>query len=219
MDETTKEVVTRWIKKEAGSDDEYRIALEELKNGLGFSPLTGQIAAIGTLDHDTQKGAVYFQAPGKTVEDNEEKGVKLRKMEEKEMLAKFWEVARHYSEFVSFNGRGFDVPFIMVRSAVYGVRPTKDLMSSRYLGSQRQDARHIDLQDQLSFYGTVRRKGNLHLWCRAFSIESPKAQGITGDMIGQLFAEKKYLDIARYNVGDLFATSRLFEVWKKYFNP
>ena len=47
LDEKTQEILTRWIKKESSNEDDYRIALEELKEGLGFSPLTGEVVAIG----------------------------------------------------------------------------------------------------------------------------------------------------------------------------
>ena len=60
------------------------------------------------------------------------------------------------------------------------------------------------------------KKGNLHLWSRAFGISSPKAQGVTGDDVGKLFKQKKYLEIAKYNVGDLNATKELYEYWQKY---
>ena len=216
MDETTREIVTRWTRKEAQSEKELKVALEELKSGMGFSPLTGEIAVIGTLDCDENKGAVYYQAPGEKLEDFNEDGLVFRAMSEKEMLLKFWEIATHYGEFVTFNGRGFDVPFMVIRSAIHDIRPTKDLMSNRYLGSQRQAARHIDLQDQLSFYGSVRRKGNLHLWARAFGIKSPKAEGVSGDMVTPMFRAKKYADIARYNAGDLRATKELYHYWDKY---
>jgi predicted PolB exonuclease-like 3'-5' exonuclease len=208
--------LTRWIKKESESEEEYKVSLEELKSGLGFSPLTGQIVVIGVLDSDKDEGAVYFQAPGEKAGEFEDEGIKFRPMSEKEILEKFWQVAREYKEFVSFNGRGFDVPFIMVRSAVHGLRPTKDLMSNRYLGSQRFEAKHIDLLDQLSFYGAVRKKGNLHLWSRVFGIKSPKGEGISGDDVGKLFKEKKFIDIARYNVGDLRATKELYSCWNEY---
>ena len=150
--------------------------------------------------------------------DREEGDVIYKQMTEEEMLIHFWEGVKHYQEFVSFNGRAFDVPFLMVRSAVHRIKPTKNLLTNRYLTSQRAGARHIDLLDQLSFYGAVRRKGNLHLWCRAFGIESPKGQGVTGDDVGRLFAEKKFLDIARYNAGDLRATHDLYEYWRDYIN-
>ncbi len=43
MDETTKKSLTRWIKREAYSEVEYEAQLQDLEEGLGFSPLTGQI--------------------------------------------------------------------------------------------------------------------------------------------------------------------------------
>jgi uncharacterized protein YprB with RNaseH-like and TPR domain len=216
LDETTQEVLTRWIKKESSNDKEYQAAFEDLKNGLGFSPLTGEIVAIGVLDYEKDQGVVCYQAPGEKIEDFEENGIKFKQMTEKEMLENFWQGSEYYDEFVSFNGRGFDAPFLMVRSAVHKIRPAKDLMSNRYLSSQKFNAKHIDLLDQLTFYGAVRKKGGLHLWSRVFGIKSPKADGVTGDDVGKLFKEKKFLDIAKYNVGDLKATKDLYERWEKY---
>lgn len=216
LDKTTRDSLTRWLKKESESEEEYKIALEELKAGLGFSPLTGQIAAIGVLDVERNLGAVYYQSPGLTtsqvVSDFEEEGVTFRAMGEKEMLQKFWEGATKYQQFISFNGRAFDAPFLLVRSAVHGIRPTVNLMPYRYAN----DTAHLDLLDQLTFYGAARKKGNLHLWSRVFGIKSPKTEGITGEDIGQLFKEGKYLDIARYNVGDLRATRELYLIWERY---
>lgn len=217
LDHTTQEVLTRWIRKESSNDDEYEVALQEMKDGLGFSPLTGEIVAIGVMDVSTGDGAVYYQAPGGPTTETEDQGVKLRPMTEKDMLEQFWKLAMRYDTFVTFNGRGFDVPFLMVRSAIHGIRPSKDLMAGRYLYQQRAGSIHIDLLDQLSFYGAVRKKGNLHLWSRAFGIESPKSHGVTGDDVGALFKEKKFQDIARYNVRDLYATRELYEQWEQFF--
>ncbi len=216
LDETTQEVLTRWIKKETNSPEEYSKELSEVKEGLCFSPLTGQIVAVGVYDVEKDKGAVYFQAPGGSVADFEEGNIKFRVLGEKEMLAQFWNLAEKYDEFVSFNGRSFDVPFLFVRSAIHEIKPSKNLMANRYLSNQPKNSKHIDLLDQFTFYGAVRRKGNLHLWSRAFGIESPKADGIAGDQVGQLFKEQRFLDIARYNVGDLRATKELFEKWEKF---
>ena len=220
LDKTTQEVLTRWIKKESTNEEEYRVAFEDMKNDLGFSPLTGEIVAIGVLDGEKDEGDVYFQATacpeicrGSDIEEN---GIKIKTMSEKEMIEKFWDLTKRYDEFISFNGRGFDVPFLMARSAIHGIRPSKDLMSNRYLYSQKFDAKHVDLLDQLTFYGAVRKKGNLHLWSRAFGIKSPKSEGVTGDDVARLYKEKKFIDIAKYNVGDLRATKKLYEYWDKY---
>lgn len=217
MDETTKESLTRWIKREAYSEAEYEAQLRDLEEGLGFSPLTGQIVALGVLDAERERSAVYYQPGSGKKEDFEEDGCKYEALSEKGMLEKFWEIARKYDTFVTFNGRSFDVPFLWTRSAVCGVKPTKNLMANRYLGSQPWNAKHIDLFDQFSFYGSVRRKGSLHLWTRAFGIESPKNQGVTGDDVRGLFREGKCQEIARYNARDLRATLALYRRYRDYF--
>ncbi|MDE2173616.1 MAG: ribonuclease H-like domain-containing protein [Patescibacteria group bacterium] len=213
LDQTTQDQLTRWIRETSGSEDEYEHALESVKEGMGLSPLTGQIVAIGVLDASRGKGAVFYQSKDMEKE-SEENGIKFKPMSEKEMLEAFWDGAREYDEFVSFNGRSFDAPFLAVRSAIHGVRPSCDLLSNRYTSLQR-GVRHIDLRDQLSFYGALRRPGSLHLWCRAFGIESPKG-GISGDDVAGLFSAGKYLEIAQYNVGDLRATKELYERWKTH---
>lgn len=216
LDETTKKVLTKWIEHDFEDELAYRESLADLKNRLGFSPLTGEAVAIGVLDFERNQGAVYFQAPDHRPADFEEDGIKFQAMSEKDMLSKFWDVSRQYQEFVSFNGRGFDVPFLMIRSAIHKVRPSKNLMSNRYLDRQHQNASHIDLSDQLTFQGAVRRKDSLHLWTRGFGVESPKAGGVTGEDVGRLFKEGKYVDIAKYNVGDLRATRELYAIWQSY---
>ncbi len=218
LDETSQDVLTRWIKKESGSGEDYTAALADLKNGMGFSPLTGQIVAIGIRDVERSKGAVYFQTSPKGKETSFEEGdCKFEVMTEKEMLQKFWEVIEKYDTFVTFNGRAFDVPFLMVRSAIHSIRPTKNLLANRYLNYHPSNARHIDLIDQLTFYGAMRKRGSLHLWCRAFGIESPKAQGVDGDDVKALYEHGKSADIARYNARDLIATAELYKCYVDYF--
>ncbi len=220
LDEVTQSTLTRWIKKESKDEGIYQKSLDDLKNGLGFSPLTGQIVAIGVLCPEKNEGAVYFQSPEIPCEVKSEEfqgnTIKFEAMEEKKILEKFWDLARGYHEFITFNGRTFDAPFMMIRSAIHGVLPSKNLMSNRYLNYQGSGAKHIDLLDQLTFYGASMKKGSLHLWSRAFGIKSPKADGVDGDDVSRLFQEKKFLDIARYNVGDLLATRSLYEHWEKY---
>ncbi len=216
MDKTTQKMLTRYIKDESVEESEYNKKLEDIKNELVFSPLTSQVVAVGVFDDETDKGAVYFQAPDEEIEDFEEDGIKYKSMDEKGVLENFWKVAKHSDEFVSFNGRGFDVPFLMIRSAIHKIRPSKNLLSNRYLNLQRSFAKHVDLMDQLTFYGAVWKRPNLHMTCRAFGIKSPKEDGVSGDDVTRLFKEKKYLDIAKYNARDLRSTRELYNFWDKY---
>jgi hypothetical protein len=104
---------------------------EEIKDRLSFYPLTGEIVTIGLLDPDTQKGKVFFQNVGDPLLPFEEDNVFYETGTEKEILEKFWTVIKGYDQFITFNGRSFDCPFILVRSAVHRIRPRRDLMPNR----------------------------------------------------------------------------------------
>lgn len=213
MDEVTKNGLTKWVKMEYGEGTpEYENALAQLKDGMGFSPLTGQIVAIGMLDVEKDKGAVYYQSPGKKEKDFEKNGIMFRAMDERTMLENFWKGMNNYNQVITYNGRAFDIPFINIRSAVHKIRPSMNLMPYRYAN----DTTHLDLYDQLTYYGATRRKGTLHMFCRAFGVNSPKANGIDGDDVAQLFREKKYKDIAQYNMDDIRATKELYLYWERF---
>jgi len=202
LDSATQEYLLRY----AETEDEK----EEIKDRLSFYPLTGEIVTIGLLDPDTQKGRIFFQNMGDPLLPFEEDSILFETGTEKEILIKFWDVIRNFDQLITFNGRGFDCPFILIRSALYRIKPKKELMPSRYNDS------HIDLLDQLTFYGALRRKFSLDMWCRAFGIKSPKEGGISGDEVKELFKAGRYLDIAKYCVGDLRATRELLFYWENY---
>lgn len=212
LDEKSQELLLRFA--ETPED------VEAVKEGLGFSPLTGQIVAIGVLNPDTEKGAVYFLSPGNKLDRTESgKAQYIPYQTEKDLLKSFWDASAHYDQFVTFNGRSFDAPYLMVRSAVNKIKPAKNLMTYRYESDQYgKTIVHLDLLDRLTFFGAVRRKGNLHMWCKAFGIESPKSKGVSGDDVAQLFRDKRYLDIAKYCFDDLLATEKLYEYWERYIN-
>jgi len=189
--------------------------LEQAESNLGLSPYTGEIVALGVLDCDTKKGAVYYQAPDQKVANSDMEGIKLSVTTEKDMLTKFWELSDRYNEYVTFSGRIFDIPYIMIRSAIHGIKPKKDLMRGRYLYQQSPTAIHIDLHDQLGFYGAITKLGGLHLACRAFGIITPKDGEIDGSKVEEYFKNKQFTEIAQYNARDLYSTRELYLKWKQ----
>lgn len=216
LDTTTKETLSRWIVRSAKNKEEEQALLLDLKENLGFSPLTGRIVAIGLYDVERGVGAVYYSGLGDEGDVPEGEFI-LKQRTEKEMLEDFWEGAKSYDTFVSFNGRGFDVPYLLHRSVAHEVTPSCNLMDGRYLYQQKR-LRHIDLQDQLSFYGAQGRKGSLHLYCRAYGIASPKKDGVSGDDVADLFAKKRFREIAVYNAADVRATTALYLKWRTYLS-
>jgi DNA polymerase elongation subunit (family B) len=214
LDEVSKDQLQKYFERYSKNEEE----IEESKDKLGFWPLTGEIVAIGVLNPDTDKGVVYVQNKKSKLPEEIEDGIKIETGDEKGILKKFWDAAEKYNCFITFNGRAFDAPYLMIRSAINGLRPTKNLMTNRYISSQSWEAVHIDLADQLTFYGAARRNFSLHFWARAFGIKSPKESGVTGDDVKRLFNEGKFMDIAKYNLGDLRATKALYEKWRDYLN-
>ncbi len=159
-----------------------------------------------------------------TAEDYESEGAEAGPVEfvpcvdEVELLTAFWDVAQHYDAIVTFNGRGFDVPFLYLRSRGCSTCPSrcaKTGSSYRY-----QTEPHCDLAEQLTFYGVSGREGaarrfNLDFYCKAFGIESPKSHGVTGLDMNDLIAAGRYREIAEYCLRDVQATVLLHQVWKE----
>lgn len=181
---------------------------EKTKDQMALWAPTNRIVAIGMLCVETGKGAMYYQ--DKEKKEFEENDIKYWSGDEKEILEKFWAAIAHANKFVTFNGRGFDCPVLMLRSAMLKVKPSKNLMPYRYSADQ-----HIDLLEQLTFYNSV-RKFNLDFYCKAFGIQSPKSSGVTGHDVAPMFKDEKFIEIAKYCAGDLQATRELYLRWQDF---
>lgn len=215
FDEVQREYLLREVEK---IPDETARATrrEEVLRQFSLWPFTAQVVCIAMLNADSQRGQVLFLAED-FEEDADAGPVKFMPCaEEAELLAAFWDVARHYDEVVTFNGRGFDVPFLYLRSAVLNVAISK----KNWLGYRYATEPHCDLAEQFTFYGVSGRDGaarkfNLDFYCKAFGIDSPKAHGVTGMDVSALLAEKKFREIAEYCLRDVRATVELHRVWKE----
>lgn len=183
------------------------------QDSLSFYPLTAQIVAIAMMDVRTEEGAVYFQSRNQNFSKTSDGGFYFYPSDEAGILRHFWKQLSRYPVFVTFNGRTFDCPFIMIRSAVHALRIERNLVPYRFSANE-----HVDLADQLSCYGAMTKKFPLHLWCRAFGIPSPKESGVTGLDVKDLFAKDDCVAIARYCLDDVLATKRLYDRWRQSFS-
>jgi 3'-5' exonuclease len=206
--ESFDEMQQKYLLKFAETDAEREEAIQK----LSLYPTTSQILAVGLFNPESGHGKILFQADESMEYQSEDGAIHFRTGSEKEILEWFWMDIAHYNQFITFNGRGFDCPFLMLRSAILQVQPTHNLMPYRYDASV-----HCDLLEQFTFYGAF-RKFNLDFYCKSFGIESPKTRGITGLDMKQLYEEKRFREIAEYNLGDLKATAELFRRWEKFLN-
>ena len=189
----------------------------ELQQQLNLYPFTAQVVCIAMLNAETARGQVQFIAADFEEGAGGDPAVEFVPcMDEGELLNAFWDVARHYEQVVTFNGRGFDVPFLYLRSAILNVPITR----KDWLGYRFATEPHCDLAEQLTFYGVSGRDGaarrfNLDFYCKAFGIESPKSQGVTGLDVNRLLAEGHHREIAEYCLRDVRATVELYRIWRE----
>lgn len=216
FDETQQEYLYRELQK-IPDETERENRRVEITRQFNLWPLTAQVVCIAMLNAESQRGQVVFLA-----DDHEEDAGEAGPVEfvpcadEAELLSAFWDAAKHYQSIVTFNGRGFDVPFLYLRSALLNVPITR----KDWLGYRFATEPHCDLAEQLTFYSVSGRDGaarrfNLDFYCKAFGIESPKSHGITGMDVSQLMAEGRFRDIAEYCLRDVRATVELHRIWKE----
>jgi 3'-5' exonuclease len=215
FDEAQQEYLFRELEKIP--DDSARESRRlEIHRQFNLWPFTAQVVCIAMLNVETSRGQVLFSAEDFEEETGAGPVEFVPCPDELELLTAFWDVAKHYDTIVTFNGRGFDVPFLYLRSALLNVPVTrKDWLGYRYATEP-----HCDLAEQLTFYGVSGREGaarrfNLDFYCKAFGIESPKSHGVTGMDVNDLLAAGKRREIAEYCLRDVQATVLLYQIWKE----
>ncbi len=175
---------------------------------MSLSPYLGQVVslAVGNGDQDprTQDVTVFVVPPPGAVLSALPSWI--RPVSEPELLRAFWTLAGHASCVVSYNGRGFDVPFMLGRSLIHSVPVRVDLMSSPYA-----------LRPHLDLYGVVapgggfgRGPASLDVVCWALGFTSPK-ESMDGSMVAATYAKGDVAQIALYNAGDVRATTAVYQ--------
>lgn len=183
---------------------------EEARRAGGLSPFRGKIVAIGVVRVEDGRSCALYEVPGQSDLRSEKAGTRTYfSGTEKQILEKFWEFFDSDSRFISFNGRQFDGPFLMIRSAINGITPKRDLVGYRY-GFHP----NCDLREALNFFGTVNArqfKFNLDLACKAFGVETSKSEGIDGRSVETWYRAGRHREIADYCLEDVRATAELYE--------
>ncbi len=178
------------------------------KKGGALSPYTGKVVVIGMLNPESGRGSLWHESDGpRTSAPSEDQLFDVVACDERTMLEEFWRTLTRFDRVVSFNGRRFDGPFLSVRSAVHGVRPSRNLAGYRYSVEE-----HLDLLEALTFFGTTSwdQTPTLHAACTAFGIPSPKSEEIHGYTVDDFYRTGRLGEIAAYCRRDVEATAELF---------
>ncbi len=193
-----------WFKYAEDAADE-----ERLRESTAFYALTGQIICLALFNPDTHKGKVIAVSDKEMAQSTEQADF-VYVADEKALLETFWQDIKHYPQIITFNGRVFDCPFLLLRSAINQIKPTRNLMPNRYKADT-----HCDLADQLRFYSAVPKAFPLHFYCKAFNIDSPK-DGMCGKDVKRYFQAGRIAEIAHYCLQDTIATAKLFDYFRQY---
>ncbi len=178
--------------------------LQEEKTGSSFLPVPfHQVVAIS---------AVISDDFGKF-----EKVSSIGGKDEEEMIAGFLQfIDKHNPKLVSFNGRNFDIPMLMVRAMKYNLScPAFYDKDNQLLGKSKwdnyryrfSDRFHVDLMDHISEFGAVRGL-KLDLLCTMAGI--PGKFDVSGDQVHSLYYEKKLDEIKEYCESDVLNTYWLY---------
>ena len=188
---------------------------EAVPRRLGLAPGTGRVIVIGMQNVTSgQTGGVLVDGEGDAWTDGGPMGFKRFAGDERSILAEFWKRVEHAGRIVTFNGRMFDGPFLMIRSAILGLTPTRNLAGYRYSVDP-----HCDLADVLKFQGAVRDSFGLDYWCRRFGITSPKEEGLDGSMVQEFYENGRLDEIVEYCVRDVVATGALYASLRETLIP
>ncbi len=127
--------------------------------------------------------------------------------DEAQLLGAFHSFAEQVQPvLVTYNGRGFDMPVLSLRSFRHGI-------AQGWYGSAHRkkysEERHIDLMEQLTEYGAIPFKG-FSLDKVAKLIGLPGKMGFDGSMVEAAFAAGKAKEIETYCTLDIAQTTLVF---------
>ncbi|HSP88253.1 MAG TPA: ribonuclease H-like domain-containing protein [Ignavibacteriaceae bacterium] len=210
LSESQQEYLLRYAEKEIDGKIK-EIKIDDAIRYTSLYPFTAKLISIGIYDVEKEKSYVYYES-NQPEEWISEKNVHYKGLNEVEMLNSFWRIVELTDQIITFNGRNFDAPFLMIRSAINRIKPGKNLVPKKF-----DSTFHIDLLDQFTYFGLT-RKFNLDFYCQSFGIDSPKTKGISGMEVKTLYEAGRIKDIAVYCADDIYATFQLYKIWNEYLN-
>lgn len=173
---------------------------------MSLSPFFGKVVslAVGEGDEDpAQQRVTVFVVPDPSHGETTYPDF-VRPVSEPDLLRAFWALADHAETVVTYNGRGFDVPFLVARSLIHGIPARVDLQSDPW--SLRP---HLDLYKVLTQGSRGLGPTSLDVVCWALGLTSPKEE-MDGSMVATAYATGDLATIATYNAGDVRATTAVY---------
>lgn len=200
---------------------------ESLKKAYGYEGDDNNVAQLAFLAQKEKTGSEFLPvnfhkvvAISAVLGDDFGKFIKVNTIvgkNEKEKISNFINFINKYNpRLVSFNGRGFDLPMLMVRAMKYNIQAqsyfetnNKELNKSKWENyrSRYDGIFHLDLLDHISDFKAVSGL-SLDLLCKSLNL--PGKYDTHGDQVTNLFYENKLDKIYEYCESDTLNTYWLF---------
>jgi len=176
----------------------------EAMDKLALSPLTGKIILIGLMTDDSKLNFTnkFNLSNGKEVYYKGLAG------DEPDILKEFWDIFGKYTlnnvDTVTYNGKLFDLPFIMNRSLMKKITLPRRFSMSDYLSKYR----HTPHLDVYQWFGS----GSLVEWAYRFGITDSLERD--GNKIGIWYQPGLMQKVIDKNIIDVAQTSELYQYIK-----
>ncbi|MCB9752472.1 MAG: ribonuclease H-like domain-containing protein [Myxococcales bacterium] len=195
--ETIRKAVHRHAERQGGDEDMV----------MGLSPMLGKVVSLayGEADAETDDGVRVLVVPPPEHDEAQRAAYPpwMQPVSEPELLEAFWALAAHAGVVITYNGRTFDVPFLVGRSLVHGIPARVDLLGNPYALRP-----HLDLYRVLT-QGRPLGPMTLDMVCWSLGITSPKDE-MDGSQVAPAYARGDIEMIATYNRKDVVATAAVF---------
>lgn len=129
---------------------------------------------------------------------------------EEELVKHFAEVVERSNirQYVTFNGKSFDVPHLMIKFVQHRIHIPFGGMTKRYATYP-----HTDVYELLSFFG-AHRKGNLTAWAQRFGLAEPYGKG---SMVYEWWKAGDFDSISKHCASNVESTRQIYNHMLQFY--
>lgn len=157
----------------------------EAMSKLSLSPLTGRIICVASKIDDATPRVIVGE-------------------DEKSIVAEALALMSKATRVVTFNGKSFDMPYIMIAGARHGLN-----IPARFLRllAKYDTEHHVDVRNVLTNFNQF-GKGKLGQWATRFGIEPPYGDG---SKVESWYNNQMWDEISRHSMTNVEATYLIYK--------
>jgi hypothetical protein len=206
---------------------DYAIAIGEMaakvnldpESFAALSPPLARVVCVGMRQVETGREQCFYDADlvkGEIVPVGSPPPV-TGKTGERELLEAVNTCLAKTRTLVTFNGRGFDVPVLVHRMVAHELMPCDFLIraarESRYPNWKGTPRLHVDLREQMTFYGASNGAGtSLRAFAIGYGLPDPKSSG-DGASVSTLVERGDAAGLCSYCMSDVRTATELYRRW------